>query len=109
MTTFTNNEKKKCIDVLKSIPEDKQKDFFDGLERHFDAIKSKRTFWGALKGLGVGIIWDMVPFSEYFTGIDDDMVTLIAITIGGWIGYRKELTENDFEKLKREVVKNEYS
>ena len=107
MTTLNYNEKKRCMDVLKSMPEDKRREFFDGLDRHFSAIKSKRTLWGALKGMGVGILWDIVPFTEYFVGIDDDTVTLISTTIGAWLGYRKQLTQDEFEKLKEEVLNND--
>ncbi len=101
---FTNQEKKECIDVLKTIPKDKRAEFLRLLSNSADAIVSKRTFWGAAKGFAIGLAWDICPLTEFLTGFDDEVIMFISTAIGGYKGARKEYDLNQFEKIKQEVM-----
>ena len=104
---FTYEEKAKCLEIMKTIPEDKHEEFINAVERHLRAVVSKHTLFGMLKGAFTGIVWDWLPGTELLTGIRDEHVTQFAILIGGLIGYRAEYNKCIFEDIKKEIMKNE--
>ena len=90
MKNFTANEKKRIMQLTMQVPEEDRKSFLEEVSSHADAICSLKTLKGSLVGMGLGILWDFMPFTESVAGISDETIKWGATAIGGFLGYKEE-------------------